>query len=132
MKININQINEALKSFEVIDNTKFKLKTAYKLSRINAALQEEKTKYENFLRDQIAQYAEKDENGNPKVTIENGQQFIPILPEYRQTYFKQIEELNNSLIDFPDIKFSFDDFGDITISITELQGLLPFIEESED
>ena len=40
-----------------------------------------------------------------------------------------MEELNNNEIEIEDCYFTFDDFGDLSISIDEIKGLLPFIQE---
>jgi hypothetical protein len=42
---------------------------------------------------------------------------------------EEIEELNQNEIEIDDCYFTFDDFGNLSMSIEEVKGLLPFIKE---
>lgn len=130
MKLNVNEIIEAIQSYNKINKEKFSLKTTYKLTRLFDTLSKEGERYENLVREAVLKYSKKDENGEPIiVNKENLGDSVEIEPEKQALLMQEIEELNNSEIEIDDCYFTFEDFGDISISIDELKGLMPFIIE---
>ena len=129
MKLTINEVIAAVGSYNKINKEKFNLKTSYKLARLFDNLQKESERYESLTRDAIIKYSKKDENGEPIINKSEQGESVEIEPVDQIKLIKEMEELNNSEIEIEDCYFTFDDFGDLSISIDEIKGLLPFIQE---
>lgn len=129
MKLTINEVIAAVGSYNKINKEKFNLKTSYKLARLFDTLQKESERYETLTRDAIIKYSKKDENGEPIINKGEQGESVEIEPVNQIKLVQEMEELNNSEIEIDDCYFTFDDFGDLSISIDEIKGLLPFIQE---
>ena len=129
MKLNVNEVIAAVGSYNKINKEKFNLKTSYKLARLFDTLQKESERYETLIRDAIIKYSKKDENGEPIINKGEQGESVEIEPVNQIKLVQEMEELNNSEIEIDDCYFTFDDFGDLSISIDEIKGLLPFIQE---
>lgn len=129
MKLAINEIIAAVGSYNKLNKEKFNLKTSYKLARLFDTLQKESERYETLTREAIIKYSKKDENGEPIVNKSEQGESVEIEPINQIKLVQEMEELNNSEIEIDDYYFTFDDFGDLSISIDEIKGLLPFIQE---
>ena len=111
----------------VVRTPKLPFKTAYKLSKLSKAIEDEVAFYREKMQELIDEYGQKDEDGN-LVFIDNGQG-IALKPETQAECHAKIAELEALDVELPDIKFSVDEFADTTLSLEELQPILPFIEE---
>ena len=129
MKLTVNEVIAAVGSYNKINQEKFNLKTSYKLARLFDTLQKESERYETLTRDAIIKYSKKDENGEPIINKGEQGESVEIEPVNQIKLVQEMEELNNSEIEIDDCYFTFDDFGDLSISIDEIKGLLPFIQE---
>jgi hypothetical protein len=129
MKLTINEIIAAVGSYNKLNKEKFNLKTSYKLARLFDTLQKESERYEDLTREAIIKYSKKDENGEPIINKGEQGESVEIEPINQIKLVQEMEELNNSEIEIDDYYFTFDDFGDLSISIDEIKGLLPFIQE---
>ena len=129
MKITINEVIAAVGSYNKLNKEKFNLKTSYKLARLFDTLQKESERYETLTREAIIKYSKKDENGEPIINKGEQGESVEIEPVNQIKLVQEMEELNNSEIEIEDYYFTFDDFGDLSISIDEIKGLLPFIQE---
>lgn len=129
MKLTINEVIAAVGSYNKLNKEKFNLKTSYKLARLFDTLQKESERYETLTREAIIKYSKKDENGEPIINKSEQGESVEIEPVNQIKLVQEMEELNNSEIEIEDYYFTFDDFGDLSISIDEIKGLLPFIQE---
>ena len=129
MKLTVNEVIAAVGSYNKLNKEKFNLKTSYKLARLFDTLQRESERYETLTREAIIKYSKKDENGEPIVNKSEQGESVEIEPVNQIKLVQEMEELNNSEIEIDDYYFTFDDFGDLSISIDEIKGLLPFIQE---
>ena len=129
MQLTVNEVIAAVGSYNKINKEKFNLKTSYKLARLFDTLQKESERYETLTRDAIIKYSKKDENGEPMINKGEQGESVEIEPVNQIKLVQEMEELNNSEIEIDDCYFTFDDFGDLSISIDEIKGLLPFIQE---
>lgn len=102
-------------------------KTAHKLSKLSKATEEEIGFYREKMAELIEQYAQKDDGGN-YVYINNGRD-IAIIPDKIQECQSKIHELETMEIELPDIGFSVDEFENTTLTVDELQPILPFIKD---
>lgn len=129
MKLNLNEIVAAVGSYNKIKDEKFSLKTAYKLTRLFDSLSKEATRYDDLVRNALLKYAKKDEEGQPILKQTEQGETVEVAPEDQKMFMEEIEELNKNEIEIDDCYFTFDDFGNLSISIEEVKGLLPFIKE---
>lgn len=129
MILTINEVITAVGSYNKLNKEKFNLKTSYKLARLFDTLQKESERYETLTREAIIKYSKKDENGEPIVNKSEQGESVEIEPINQIKLVQEMEELNNSEIEIDDYYFTFDDFGDLSVSIDEIKGLLPFIQE---
>lgn len=129
MKLTLNEITAAVNSYDKIKDQKFSLKVAYKLSKLFDDLSKEANRYDELVRDALLKYAKKDEDGNPILKQTEQGESVEVAPEDRIKFMEEIEELNKNEIEVEDCNFTFDDFGNLTVSIEEIKGLLPFITE---
>ena len=113
--------------FNVVRTPKLPFKTAYKLSKLAKAIEDEVAFYREKMNELINEYGQKDGDGN-LVFIDNGQG-IALKPETQAECHQKIAELENLDIELPDIKFSVEEFADTSLSLEELQPILPFIED---
>jgi hypothetical protein len=123
----ITNIIQCSDSCAKLSTTKLPFKTAYKLSKLSKAIEDEVAFYREKMQELINEYGQKDEDGD-LVFIDNGQG-IALKPETQAECYAKIAELEALDIELPDIKFSVDEFADTTLSLEELQPILPFIEE---
>lgn len=130
MKLTINQLIQAMESSKKITKEKFSLKTAYKLTRLFQEIEKEVALYEESVKSAIIKYSKKDEEGNPIVNrTESGEETVELTPENQIICMQEINDLSNSEIEIKDCYFDLEDFGNTSISMEELKGLLPFIKE---
>lgn len=102
-------------------------KTAHKLAKLSKVIDEEIGFYREKITELVDQYARKDDEGN-YIYINNGRD-IALKPETMVECQTKITELETMEIELPDIKFSVDEFENTTLTVDELQPILPFIEE---
>ena len=129
MKLTLIEITEAVNSYNKIKEAKLSLKVAYKLRRLFDSLEKESNRYDELVREALLKYAKKDDEGNPLFKQTEQGESVEIAPEDQKKFINEIEDLNKSEIEIDDCYFTFSDFGDLTISIEEVKGLLPFIKE---
>jgi len=121
------QILECKKFYNDIKEKKMPIKTAYKLNKLLNKLEEEAFFYQKKMTDLIREYGMIDENGDYLLTSD--QQGVRIKPDKIQECEEKIRELSNLEIDAIDIKFTLEELDFFELSITEMEWLMPFIEE---
>lgn len=102
------------------------LKTAYKLNKLARRLETEQTFYQENLRKILAQYTEKDENGEIKFD-EAGN--VVLIRETIQECNKELAELQNLIIEDVGVEFTLDELGGLEVSPMELSCLFSLITE---
>ena len=113
--------------YNVVRTPKLPFKTAYKLSKLATAIETEIGFYREKMQEIANEYGQKDENGNLIFTPDGRD--IMLIPETQLECRKKIAEPENLDVELPDIKFSVEEFADTTLSLDELQPILPFIED---
>ena len=131
MKLTLSQIEQAYAACTRIKDEKLNIKTAYQLLKLVNELEVELKNFEEFTRNLILEYCEKDEDGKPITTITEQGEGVTIPENNRSILQEKIQELNLTQIDIKDYNFTFTDFENISISISELSGFLPFISDEE-
>lgn len=126
MKIFLKDVANLRNLHGVLKNQTLPIRLAYKFSKIFKKAEEENAFYVENLTKIINKYSEKDENGNP-IILPN--QNIKVQKEYVEIAQKEIDELENLEIDFPDITFTLDELDSIRLTVEQLDTFLPFIAE---
>ena len=127
MILKMSQISALEGLREKFFSASFPLKTAYKVTRLFEAEEKEYNFYIVRLREIIDKYSQKNEDGTPKMTEDGGN--VLILPEKIEDCHKELSELENLEIGFPNIQFSvgeLENFGEL--SVLEMRALMPFLE----
>ena len=113
--------------YNQIRSTSLPFKTTHKLTKLSKAVDEEIEFYREKMTELVEQYAQKDDEGN-YVYINDGRD-IAIIPEKIQECQMKIRELETMEIELPNITFSVEEFENTTLTVDELQPILPFIED---
>ena len=113
--------------YETVKAQRLSMKTAYRLTQLAKAIDEELQFYREKLQSIIQQFGELNENGQPILTEDGGG--IKLRPGTETECVAAMSELQNFEVELPDIKFHVEDFGNIELSSTEMIAVLPFIEE---
>ena len=113
--------------YNQIRSNPLSFKTAHKLSKLSKAIEEEIRFYREKMTELIEQYAQKDDEGN-YIYINDGRD-IALKPETMVECQTKIIELESMEIELPNITFSVDEFENTTLTVDELQPILPFIED---
>ena len=129
MILTIKDLSSAMNSYQKINKEKFSLKTAYKLTRLFQDIEKEVECYEKVVKNTLIKYSEKDENGEPIIHQTEQGDSVQLSPENQIICINEINELGNSEVEIKDCQIYLDEFGDISVSIEELKGLMPFIKE---
>ena len=113
--------------YNQIRSVSLPFKTAHKLATLSKAVEEEIGFYREKMTELLEQYALKDDNGD-YVYINDGRD-IAIVPDKIAECQSKIRELETIDIELPNITFSADEFENTTLTVDELQPILPFIED---
>ena len=129
MTLKINELTSFLDSYNQIKDEKMPLKLAYTLSQIEKEAKNQLTFYTDTSNSYLAQYAELDESGTPKMNESGNGVFLKpeTLSEALQK-FKELDEFDFSLTDF---SIPLSSFENLTLSPSTLTGLLPFLNVDE-
>ena len=127
MKLTLQSILNFPEFFPLTTTTRLPIKTAYKLSRLATAVEQEINFYRTKLREILAEYCQKDEEGN-YIPTADGQGFR-IIEGKEAECRKAMEELDTLEVELPDIMFDIEEFEGLELKISELNGIMPFIKE---
>ena len=123
----LNNILSFPNFYNQIRSNPLPFKTAHKLAKLSKAIEEEIGFYHEKMTELVEQYAQKDDEGN-YVYINDGRD-IALKPETMVECQVKIRELETMEIELPNITFSVDEFENTTLTVDELQPILPFIED---
>lgn len=128
-----------MKMFEILElqslynsilNVKLPIKTAYKFARLMKRAESEIEFYQTKFQEIIAEYGEKDENGQYKLT-EDGQSIVISTGKERECN-RKIMELRDLDVEIGNISFTFDEMEKLeglNVSISELACIMSLIED---
>ena len=121
----IEKLYTLLKSFS---ETPMPIHLAYKITKLLPSVETDYSFYLEKTREIIIKYAKKDDQGNP-IPDENGN--VSLETENISLAEKELLELSDIEIDLPNITFSLDELESLTMTPSDLQVLLHFIEDQE-
>ena len=127
MQLKMQDILNFSDFYNSVKTQKITMKTAYRLAQLAKTIETELQFYREKLQAIIAEYGEKDENGQPIPTEDGGG--IKLRPGSEQECVAAMQELQELEITLPDIKFNIEDFGSIELSVENISAILPFVEE---
>lgn len=129
MDLKISQVMEFHSVYSTLKEQDMPIKLAYRLNQIEDICEKKVMFYEAKMRDIIAKYSEKDNDGNPVFLEDN--KSIKIKADCVQECTERIQELAELDVELPDIKFTLDQLGELKLSVTEVKALMPFISEED-
>lgn len=127
MQITMNQILNFVTFYEAVKSQKLSIKTAYRLTKLAKAIEEEINFYREKLQTIIQEYGEVDENGQP-IPTEDGNG-VKLRPGTEMECNSAIQELYMMEITLPDITFDIEEFDNVELTTEEFTAILPFIKE---
>lgn len=127
MTLKMYQIIDFPVFFEKVKSQSLPFKTSYRLTLLANKVQEHTNFYQEKFRELILEYSQKDENGNP-VPTEDGQG-VKLMEDKTMEAQTKLIELQQLDVEIPDVKFSIEDFGNVELTIAEMNVIIPFIEE---
>ena len=127
MTLKMYQITDFPSVFEKVKAQKLPFKTAYRLTLLAQEIEKHINFYQEKFREVIAEYSQKDENGNP-VPTDDGQG-VKLLEGKTQEAYDKVNELRELEVELPDVKLSPDAFGDVELTPLEMNVIMPFIGE---
>ena len=126
MKIALCQILKFPSFLREVSDDKLEIQTAYKIFKLNKSVEEHIRFYDENLKKIIDTYAMYDEQGQLKRDEKNG---ILISKDNIDICTKKIQELNECLVDIPEIYFYINEFDGIKLSLEALEPIFPLIVE---
>ena len=127
MKLKMQSVLGFATFYEAVGNGKLPIKTAYKLNKLTKAIDSEITFYREKLQAIINEFAELDEKGNP-IPTEDGNG-VKLRPESEADCYAAVCELQDIEVELPDITFTFDEFDNTQLTMTEFAAAEPFFTE---
>lgn len=127
MKLKMQEIINFTTFYEAVKDEKLAIKTAYRLTKLTKAIENELGFYREKLQAIINQYAQLDENGKP-IPTEDGAG-VKLRPETEADCYAAIYELQDIEVELPDIKFTFDEFEGTQLTIAQINTAMNFFEE---
>lgn len=128
--VNKLQIKAALIMLDTLEKIKTKqmpIQISYRIARLIPILEKEKQVYFETLRNLIEKYGMRDENDNLKIS-EDGNS-IPIIPEFKDQCYSEMNELEEAMIEIDLPLFSISEFNGVDLSIEDIMNLNPILSE---
>lgn len=127
MNITLAQAIKFNDFFDKIQTQTTSFQTSYNLSLLHQHTEKQNEFYLDQFRAIISQYGQKDEQGN-LIFTEDGSN-IQIIPEFAKRCYEELYELENVVVEVPDVSFQISDFQYMEISPMDIQAIMPFIQK---
>ena len=121
----LNKVLALRDIYKIIKDEKMPFKTSYNLKKLADAAEKHFKFYGEELNKLIAEYGDKDEEGNFKFTADGSS--IQIKEESLQECFAKVAELDVLNVDMPSVNFDIEDFGSLKLTPEEVSILAEFI-----
>lgn len=112
--------------YNLVLNAKLPIKTTYKLTRLMRRVEEEAKFYQTEFAKIVNEYALR-ENG--ELVYSDDMTSIKIIEGKEEECTSKILELKNLEIDLSEFHFSIEEFDNIELSINDMYGILPLIND---
>lgn len=127
MTTSIETVLSLKELYEAINSKVYSAKVTYKLSKLFAAVMKESEFYAAQVNKLVNLYGQHDENG--QLIFTEDQQGIRVQPDKLNEFQNKMTELLELKIDLPDITFTLDEVGELSLSLQQFNLFLPFINE---
>lgn len=127
MQLQMQEIINFSVFYDVVKTQKVGIKTAYKLAQLSRAIETEMQFYREKLQSIILEYGQLDSNGLPIPTDDGGG--VKLRAGVEAKCFSAIEELQSIEVTLPDIKFTFEEFENVELTVEEMNAAMPFWAE---
>jgi D-lyxose ketol-isomerase len=124
--VKIQDIVNAIETFNVMSNKEMPIKTSFKVARIAKELDKEYQLFNETRRKAIETYGEKDENGELKIDDKGN---VALIPDKIETFSAEMNELLNNEVSLNTEPFTLSELEGITLTPAQTSTLLPFVEE---
>ena len=112
--------------YNLVLNAKLPIKTTYKLTRLMRRVEEETKSYQTEFAKIVNEYALR-ENG--ELVYSDDMTSIKIIEGKEEECTSKILELKNLEIDLSEFHFSIEEFDNIELSVNDMYGILPLIND---
>lgn len=127
MKMRMMQLSDFMNFFNQIKDVKTPIRLAYKLNKLSTQVASELDFYQKKFAEIIYEFGKRDADGNFVYSADGLS--IEIADGKQTECQKRVEELQNLEVDLPDVHFSLDELEVFNLSLSEMDCLMPFIEE---
>lgn len=124
--VKIQDIVNAIETFNVMSNKEMPIKTSFKVARIAKELDKEYQLFNETRRKAIETYGEKDENGELKIDDKGN---VALIQDKIETFSAEMNELLNNEVSLNTAPFTLSELEGITLTPAQTSTLLPFVEE---
>lgn len=124
--VKIQDIVNAIETFNVMSNKEMPIKTSFKVARIAKELDKEYQLFNETRRKAIETYGEKDENGELKIDDKGN---VALIQDKIETFSAEMNELLNNEVSLNTEPFTLSELEGITLTPAQTSTLLPFVEE---
>lgn len=124
--VKIQDIVNAIETFNVMSNKEMPIKTSFKVARIAKELDKEYQLFNDTRRKAIETYGEKDENGELKIDDKGN---VALIQDKIETFSAEMNELLNNEVSLNTEPFTITELEGITLTPAQTSTLLPFVEE---
>lgn len=124
--VKIQDIVNAIETFNVMSNKEMPIKTSFKVARIAKELDKEYQLFNDTRRKAIETYGKKDENGELKIDDKGN---VELVQDKIETFSAEMNELLNNEVSLNTEPFTITELEGITLTPAQTCTLLPFVEE---
>ena len=112
--------------YPLLTKAAFPIKAAYKINKLVDYVEEELVFYNHELQNILEKYAEKEENGNYKLTEDlTG---VKIQPDKITECEKEMDSLNALEVTTPPVSIDIEELSDLSLTIKDMAKLAPFLK----
>lgn len=111
-----------------LDNTDIDIQLKYKIMKFIKSTNTDEEFYNSEVSNIISKCAEKDDEGNIKYTTDGN---ILINKEMKDLFYKQIEDVNNTEIETPELHLSLEELSQLKLSVRQMLDFDAFINNLE-
>ena len=121
----LKDLVKATRVFETLGQEKISVSLAYKFMKIIKETKNDIDFYQTKGQEIVNKYALRDENGN----IRQNSEGLFVDPEKADDFNKEFEELNNTDVNIPDIKFALEELQEFKITTADLLSIEDFLNK---
>lgn len=122
----LQDLVKATKIFETLSQEKINVRTSYKIMKVLKETKNDVDFWQEKGKEIIEKYAQRDDNNQIMVTPD--QDGVMLQNDKLDDFNKEYNELNETEIQIPDIKFEIDEFDEVKLSAVDLMAIDEFLK----